>query len=59
MCNDFLCKFNGYVNIILVHKISFAFLHKTYIHILRSERMSQIQVKRIKLSNTVLYTLVY
>lgn len=57
MFNDFLCKFNGYVNIILVHEISFAFLHKTYIHILRSERMSQIQVKRI--SNTVLYTLIY
>lgn len=59
MFNDFLCKINGYVNIILVHKTSFAFLHKTYIHILRSERMSQIQVKRIKLSNTVVYTLVY
>lgn len=59
MFNDFLCKINGYVNIILVHKINFAFLHKTYIHILRSERMSQIQVKRI--SNTVLYmyTLIY
>lgn len=59
MFNDFLCKINGYVNIILVHKKSFAFLHKTYIHILQSEGMSQIQVKRIKLSNTVVYTLVY
>lgn len=59
MFNDVLSKISGYVDIVLFHKISFAFLHKTYIHILRSERMSQIQVKRIKLSNTVLYTLVY
>lgn len=31
--NDFFCKFNGYVNIILVYKISFVFLYKIYIYI--------------------------